>query len=426
MDSIAVYARDEDQAIDIIALLPEGLAKSSTQHIISPKTPLLDFFKYEIPELAIMVLEENQDLREFFTAVEKDPWLTSIGFIIIAPQVDDDLIDRYRGYNIAYFLEKNQVLNQLTRVVEILQENNDLLNHAGLIQKITDLFGEIILDTDILQVNFFASLFSNFLYKEGYLGREKKLQLHLCLSELLLNAMEHGNAGISFKEKSEYLSKRFSIRKLVEQKMALPENQGKKVKLAYKISPEQSMFTITDQGNGFNVTQVLSTGVESSSVHGRGVFLSQQSSDELKYNPKGNEVTFTMTHDGKAERVIPRGFEDRGARNFDSGEVVFRENENGDALYYIVSGEYEVQIQGQAITRVTASDIFLGEMSFLLGNRRSATVSTVKQGKLVEIDRAYFTEVVKNYPEYGIFLSKLLARRLRDANLRYVGLVKNP
>lgn len=58
----------------------------------------------------------------------------------------------------------------------------------------------------------------------------------------------------------------------------------------------------------------------------------------------------------------------------------------------------------------------MGEMSFLLNNQRSATVLSESSGKLIKISRKAFVEVMKEYPHYGIFLSKLLARKLARSN----------
>ena len=59
-------------------------------------------------------------------------------------------------------------------------------------------------------------------------------------------------------------------------------------------------------------------------------------------------------------------------------------------------------------------------MSFLLNNRRSATVRAEIDGKLLKISRKSFVTVIKEFPHYGIFLSKLLARKLVRANVRNV------
>jgi CRP-like cAMP-binding protein len=121
------------------------------------------------------------------------------------------------------------------------------------------------------------------------------------------------------------------------------------------------------------------------------------------------------------KRVIPPGFSSQDAKVVAAGEVIFKENATSNSLYYIVSGEYQVIIAGKDIAVLSPEDIFLGEMSFLLGNKRSATVIAMTEGKLVEISRSSFTDAIKAYPNYGIFLSKLLARRLKEANQRYVG-----
>jgi len=145
------------------------------------------------------------------------------------------------------------------------------------------------------------------------------------------------------------------------------------------------------------------------------------SADALAYNSKGNEVAVEFAHNGKAERTIPPGFIQTKPRNLAPKDVVFWENTNGDHIYYIISGEYDVFVGGKEIARLGPSDVFMGEMSFLLGNRRSATVICATPGKLVEISRQVFTEAVKQFPNYGIFLSKMLARRLRDNNRRFAG-----
>jgi CRP-like cAMP-binding protein len=55
-------------------------------------------------------------------------------------------------------------------------------------------------------------------------------------------------------------------------------------------------------------------------------------------------------------------------------------------------------------------------MSFLLDNRRSATVRAEEDGKLIRISKKSFIKVIKRYPHYGIFLSRLIAQKLARTN----------
>jgi len=67
---------------------------------------------------------------------------------------------------------------------------------------------------------------------------------------------------------------------------------------------------------------------------------------------------------------------------------------------------------------LTPDDIFMGEMSFLLSNRRSATVVSKGKSVLIRISKQDFVNLIKENPHYGIFLARLLAQRLARLNLR--------
>jgi len=57
-------------------------------------------------------------------------------------------------------------------------------------------------------------------------------------------------------------------------------------------------------------------------------------------------------------------------------------------------------------------------MSFLLSNRRSATIVSKGKSVLIRISKQDFVNLIKENPHYGIFLARLLAQRLARLNLR--------
>ena len=75
-------------------------------------------------------------------------------------------------------------------------------------------------------------------------------------------------------------------------------------------------------------------------------------------------------------------------------------------------------VQGERVSTLRPEDIFLGEMSFLLSNRRSATVRAVTAAKLIRVSKKEFVEGIKEKPHYALFLSRLLARRIERLNQR--------
>jgi CRP-like cAMP-binding protein len=145
-------------------------------------------------------------------------------------------------------------------------------------------------------------------------------------------------------------------------------------------------------------------------------------SKRLSYNSKGNEATLTIEH-RPTDMASPQGFREEEAVKIKRGDIVFREGEASTFVYYILSGRFSIFHKKQHVGFITPADIFMGEMSFLLDNRRSATVRAEEDGKLIRIPKKSFIKVIKSYPHYGIFLSRLLARKLartNDTTARYM------
>jgi CRP/FNR family transcriptional regulator, cyclic AMP receptor protein len=72
------------------------------------------------------------------------------------------------------------------------------------------------------------------------------------------------------------------------------------------------------------------------------------------------------------------------SKSIAAGERVIVEREPVTALYIILDGEFAVQIAGSHVARVTKGDV-LGEISFVDSRPASATVTAVRNGKLIMI-----------------------------------------
>ena len=133
---------------------------------------------------------------------------------------------------------------------------------------------------------------------------------------------------------------------------------------------------------------------------------------------KGNEVAFEIDHRKAESNAIPKIFERSEEVAFKDGEYICSEGEETDVLYYIVSGTLFVYSKGKFVSSLTPDDFFMGEMSFLLSNRRSATVVAKGPCTLIKISKQDFVNLIKESPHYGIFLARLLAQRLARLNAR--------
>jgi CRP-like cAMP-binding protein len=138
----------------------------------------------------------------------------------------------------------------------------------------------------------------------------------------------------------------------------------------------------------------------------------------LSYNDKGNEVSFEIQHRRGESNTIPKIFAQSEELRFSDGDIICSEGEETDVLYYIVSGTLYVYAKGKLVSSLTPDDMFMGEMSFLLSNRRSATVVAKGAAVLIKISKQDFVNLIKENPHYGIFLARLLAQRLARLNAR--------
>jgi CheY-like chemotaxis protein len=111
------------------------------------------------------------------------------------------------------------------------------------------------------------------------------------LSELMINALEHGNLGISYLEKTELVTSH-GWRAEVERRQQLPENVNKWVKVGFTRTASRIRFEIEDQGAGFNWRQyIVPSPARIFDNHGRGILLAKMDVfDQIEYQGNGNRV----------------------------------------------------------------------------------------------------------------------------------------
>ncbi len=121
-------------------------------------------------------------------------------------------------------------------------------------------------------------------------GRAKTVRI--MLREMLLNAIEHGNLGIDFKSKSDALEAG-NYFELIDERRRMMPYRDRIVSVDVLIANDKMAFRITDEGEGFDhkkMIQRLSDG-KNEGAHGRGIVMTMQEFDVVRYNDKGNTVT---------------------------------------------------------------------------------------------------------------------------------------
>jgi len=115
------------------------------------------------------------------------------------------------------------------------------------------------------------------------------------LSELLVNAIEHGNLGLSYEDKKRLrLDNNWEAE--VIRRQALPEFRDRSVLVRVARLADHLEFTVIDEGAGFNWQRYLDFDPErATDPNGRGIAMARlMSFDSLSYRGCGNRVIATV------------------------------------------------------------------------------------------------------------------------------------
>ena len=109
----------------------------------------------------------------------------------------------------------------------------------------------------------------------------------------------------------------------------------------------------------------------------------------------------------------------RFGREYQPGEVLFREGEAGEVMFVIQSGAVRISkaIGGEdKVLAVLGPGEFLGEMAILNGRPRTATATVVESARCLVIEARTLEQMVARNAEIALRLIKKLAKRLDSAD----------
>jgi CRP-like cAMP-binding protein len=97
------------------------------------------------------------------------------------------------------------------------------------------------------------------------------------------------------------------------------------------------------------------------------------------------------------------------------GEALVRQGEAADALYIVVSGRFGVFVRGRDTpVAEIGPGMPIGEIAFLAGGERTATVMAVRDSLVLRLGRAEFDRLCQRAPQIWRTLTATLANRLAD------------
>ncbi len=111
-------------------------------------------------------------------------------------------------------------------------------------------------------------------------------------------------------------------------------------------------------------------------------------------------------------------------RDYPKDEVVVREDEPGDTMFLIVSGEVSVirnhGTEQETLIATISEDDYFGEMALFEDKPRSATVKTNTDAKLLVLGKLEFEEIMREFPQISINICSVFSQRIRDLQKKFL------
>ena len=150
---------------------------------------------------------------------------------------------------------------------------------------------QLTIDNYIIAIDHVTSRLTSALAK--YLDSGTALMVKMGLQEILINAVEHGNLNISFEEKTKAIEENRYL-DFIRERQQDPRYMNRSVRIAYKLSPDSVQYMITDEGEGFDISDTMKkvddTVEQELLSHGRGIRMTRLLFDKVNYNSRGNQV----------------------------------------------------------------------------------------------------------------------------------------
>src|SRR5215813_615711 len=105
--------------------------------------------------------------------------------------------------------------------------------------------------------------------------------------------------------------------------------------------------------------------------------------------------------------------------DYQQGEVIFHQGDQGSSLFVIEEGAVEISY-GEGRARVVLASLFngqyFGELSLFDGSPRSATATAAKHSRLARLDREVLVDFVNKNPGAALRIIAEMSDRLRQTN----------
>jgi CheY-like chemotaxis protein len=189
----------------------------------------------------------------------------------------------------SYVPKRNLAQDLLPTVQRILLGSFEDQGHSQLMHYLETSEATFVLSNDLNLTKLLVNHLQQELRCLPLADETERLRVGLALEEALANAYYHGNLEVA---RALGKAERRDYDELAQKRLTESPYQQRRIHVTARISRQEAVFVIRDEGPGFDVSALPTTLLpDAERGSGRGIILMRTVMDEVGYNAAGNEVT---------------------------------------------------------------------------------------------------------------------------------------
>jgi CheY-like chemotaxis protein/anti-sigma regulatory factor (Ser/Thr protein kinase) len=202
----------------------------------------------------------------------------------------------------SYVPKRNLATDLISTVEQVLAASQSDDRRTRVLGALCARVSRFELESDPALVNQLVQVFREELVAFGLCDATGATRAGIALEEALLNAVYHGNLGVSSELK---LSGDGAFERLAAERRHEAPYRNRLIRVSAELEPTAASFTIADEGSGFDVA-ALPDPTDPANLErpsGRGVLFMRTFMDEVRYNSTGNIVTLVKRREPRPDAI---------------------------------------------------------------------------------------------------------------------------
>jgi CheY-like chemotaxis protein len=279
-----------------------------TVHYAANGKEALQHLAHQLPDLVVADLQmPEMDGLQLVTAVRfAYPF---VPVVLMTAQGSEDIAAEALRKGAASYVPKRKLAVDLVPTVQrILLGSFEDRGHTQLMHYLESSETVFVLGNDLALIKSLVHHLQEMLRCLPLSDETERLRVGIALEEALFNACYHGNLEVG---RALGRVDRQAYEDLARQRLWEEPYSNRHIRVTTRINREQAVFTIRDDGPGFDFAAELAAAAapDTERAAGRGIILIRSIMDEVRYTPPGNEVTLIKRRAPEPEAHAEEGTE---------------------------------------------------------------------------------------------------------------------